>query len=359
MLCNANMEFAKEELDKSDKESISSIRKLHFLRKAKNLYIKALEYNSKTGNYVTKGNILQSLGVIEYTKGNFSLSRAFLDRSIVELTKGKSKKYLVYAYYNYANSYFLEKNYLKSKEWFQKTLDLKIPVYKRKFERHIYERMSESDEYLKNYKAGLSYRKKYDSLNVIINDKEQNIAIHKVQVQNNVKEKDKTISIQKEFIRAGKRYRVVYFTIAVTAFLLALYSFIRWKKIDIKRKRLLSEKQTIEVQHTETLEELQKVKQLVIEDHIVLKNKTRIYLNELVYIKSEGHYLEFYTVKKKEFLRGNISEIITQLPPNFVQSHRSYIVNRNYVISHNTTTVFLKGNYEIPLSRKYKSIFND
>ncbi|BEV05947.1 LytTR family DNA-binding domain-containing protein [Chryseobacterium gambrini] len=93
---------------------------------------------------------------------------------------------------------------------------------------------------------------------------------------------------------------------------------------------------------------------MVIEDHTVLKNKANVYLNELIYIKAEDHYLLLFTSKKKEFVRGKISEIIKELPPNFVQTHRSYIVNKNLITNISFQSVVLNGKIEIPLSRNFK-----
>ncbi|MFP5303911.1 hypothetical protein R2R70_22285, partial [Cobetia sp. SIMBA_158] len=82
----------------------------------------------------------------------------------------------------------------------------------------------------------------------------------------------------------------------------------------IKKRKLAKEKESLQIEHTQTIRELEKVKQLIIEDHIVLKNKAKVYLNELLYIKAEDHYLQLITSKKKEFVRGKISEIINELP---------------------------------------------
>lgn len=53
----------------------------------------------------------------------------------------------------------------------------------------------------------------------------------------------------------------------------------------------------------------------------------------------------YYTSEK-------ISDLIGKLNPCFIQCHRSYIVNLNYVSSFNNLTLFLRQNEEIPVSRK-------
>ncbi len=160
-------------------------------------------------------------------------------------------------------------------------------------------------------------------------------------------------SVEKNLYKTKILYGILIFIV----FILALYSFIRWKKSDSNKRKILFEKQIIEAEHATIIEELKTVKKLVIEDYVILKNNKKIYLNELAYIKSEDHYLEFYTQSKKEMVRGTISEILEQLPPNFEQSHRSYIINKNYIETKNSSEIVLKNNTTIPLTRKYKDNF--
>jgi DNA-binding LytR/AlgR family response regulator len=174
------------------------------------------------------------------------------------------------------------------------------------------------------------------------------------------KEIQKLQTIEKKFITN----KIVYGILIFFVFLLALYSFIRWKKSDFNKKKIQLEKLNIEHQkelveqeNSTIREELVSVKKMVFEDHIILKNKAKIYLNELIYIKSDDHYLEIFTKDKKEFLRGTIKEISAQLPPNFKQSHRSFIVNINFIQTINTSEIVLKSSIFIPLTRKYKDNF--
>lgn len=162
------------------------------------------------------------------------------------------------------------------------------------------------------------------------------------------------LSIQ-SFKNKYKNNKITFGILLFITFLIALYSFLRWKKSDFKQQTTLKEKNLLAIELNQTDEELKKTRQLIIEDHIVLKNKTKIYLNELIYIKSDDHYLEILTSKKKEYLRGSILEILKELPPNFVQCHRSYIINKNYIQSLNSNEIVLKGDLQVPISRKFKN----
>lgn len=88
---------------------------------------------------------------------------------------------------------------------------------------------------------------------------------------------------------------------------------------------------------------------------IRLTNKEKIYLDQLKYIKSDGNYLEFYLDERRVINRNRLKMILEELPTNFVQVHRSYIVNKNYIKSTSSTSVVLNPDTEIPISRKFKN----
>ena len=96
--------------------------------------------------------------------------------------------------------------------------------------------------------------------------------------------------------------------------------------------------------------EVKKITQMVIKNHIVLKDKTKVYINDLMYVKAEDHYIRVYTSDGKNHLvRGKLSDLETQLPPNFVRTHRSYITNRNFVRQIQRQFLVLMDGTEIPI----------
>jgi len=97
-------------------------------------------------------------------------------------------------------------------------------------------------------------------------------------------------------------------------------------------------------------------------DLIHLKNKLVIDANELLYIKSEGHYLEFYVEgkTKPELDRNTLTGILEILPSHlFVRIHKSYIVNIGHIKIINSTKLMLKNGTWINLSRTYKQQLKD
>lgn len=116
-------------------------------------------------------------------------------------------------------------------------------------------------------------------------------------------------------------------------------------------KKLLSSLKKIKTVELEKEEIAKKVEEIA----VILNNKSKIYLDKLKYIKSDGNYLEFVTNDKTIIDRNKLKDILDDLPPNFVRVHRSYVINKNFIDALNSTTLYLKSNIEIPLSRTFKS----
>lgn len=84
----------------------------------------------------------------------------------------------------------------------------------------------------------------------------------------------------------------------------------------------------------------------------------RVLPEKILYIKAAGKNLTIYEESNVINTSGiRLKELIAQLPPNFIQSHRSFIVNSDYVNSYDPTNALLYlGNHNIstPVGRKYK-----
>lgn len=123
----------------------------------------------------------------------------------------------------------------------------------------------------------------------------------------------------------------------------------------MREKELALEKDSLEITHNQTVEELRKLRTLVEKENIILKDKTKINLDQLVYIKADDHYLSVHTIDgKNHFVRGKLTAIILELPDNFVKCHRSYIVNTNYIKQRQSKFLLMSDHSEIPISRSFK-----
>jgi len=75
-----------------------------------------------------------------------------------------------------------------------------------------------------------------------------------------------------------------------------------------------------------------------------------IHPNDIIFIKSDGSYIEIQTTSRKFVQRKLLKEIELELPANFVRSHRSYIVNLDYVQEKRSDEIIANG-HNIPVSR--------
>ncbi|MEO9485194.1 MAG: 7TM diverse intracellular signaling domain-containing protein [Ekhidna sp.] len=91
--------------------------------------------------------------------------------------------------------------------------------------------------------------------------------------------------------------------------------------------------------------------------YVVLKSKAVVDAHRIRYIQSDDHYLEFYLNDKErpEVDRNKLSAVLEILPAQFVQIHRSTIVNLEYVRTIYGNYLLLNNGEELKLSRTYKS----
>lgn len=93
-----------------------------------------------------------------------------------------------------------------------------------------------------------------------------------------------------------------------------------------------------------------------------LKNKIRLKITDIVYIRAEGHYVEIFCENELKPIieRISLTQLLQLLPiNNFVRTHRSYIVNVLKIRSVTTDALQLHTGEWIKLSRTYKEALKD
>lgn len=95
---------------------------------------------------------------------------------------------------------------------------------------------------------------------------------------------------------------------------------------------------------------------LIIKDALFIKDKfkyTKLTINDILWIKSDGNYLEINTLHKKEIIRATMSGFIDRLNRNnFFRTHKSYIVNLDYLTKFETPYVTILDT-RIPISKTF------
>lgn len=95
---------------------------------------------------------------------------------------------------------------------------------------------------------------------------------------------------------------------------------------------------------------------------ILLKSKAILNSVDILYIKSDGHYVEYFTDNKTnpEIDRNSLNEVLKILPSSsFIRIHKSFIVNIYRIKIINSTKVMLDNGVWINLSRTYKQQLKD
>jgi len=81
--------------------------------------------------------------------------------------------------------------------------------------------------------------------------------------------------------------------------------------------------------------------------------KIKIKVDDILYAKKEDHYFVIYTQNnQKKLIRATVDEFLELVTEDFIQIHRSYIVNRKYVNSFSNKTVRV-NDVKLPVSNSF------
>ena len=80
----------------------------------------------------------------------------------------------------------------------------------------------------------------------------------------------------------------------------------------------------------------------------------KIYLAQILYIKSDSDYTEVHTLDKVYVCSDTLKHWLEKLAPNFCQVHKSYIVNTNHLEKIAANKIFLYTAKIIPIGRAFK-----
>lgn len=88
--------------------------------------------------------------------------------------------------------------------------------------------------------------------------------------------------------------------------------------------------------------------------------KQRLFINDIVYIESQIHKLLIHTQDQVYYDNRSLKKFLQLLPKNdFVQIHKSYIININYLTLIKSNQVFLNHSLSLSIGRAYKEDFQN
>lgn len=148
----------------------------------------------------------------------------------------------------------------------------------------------------------------------------------------------------------------------VLIFLIVLLSAFVLRNLFIKNRKIKKEFEILQKELNLFKEEKLNSKELINNELIHLKSKAILNSNEILYVKSDGHYVDYYLKNRSnpEIDRNSLSEVLQMLPTSsFVRIHNSFIVNIYHIKIINSTKVMLDNGEWINLSRTYKQQLKD
>jgi DNA-binding LytR/AlgR family response regulator len=81
----------------------------------------------------------------------------------------------------------------------------------------------------------------------------------------------------------------------------------------------------------------------------------RIDSSLILFLEKDGNYMNYNFVSQKIMARETVQESLDKLPNNFIQTHKSYIVNTDKIVSFGKNNVNMMGKENIPISETFRS----
>jgi DNA-binding LytR/AlgR family response regulator len=75
----------------------------------------------------------------------------------------------------------------------------------------------------------------------------------------------------------------------------------------------------------------------------------------ILFLEKDGNYMNYNFVSQKIMARETVQESLDKLPNNFIQTHKSYIVNTDKIVSFGKNNVNMMGKENIPISETFRS----
>lgn len=247
--------------------------------------------------------------------------------------------------------YYTKKEYNKTIKYADSSLKISQKINFQPNIRSCYNLIARSHQALGNISESEDYFSKMESIKLGVPEGTPRRIINKQNLTQKIsqdKERSNRLLNEKKFYQSN-----LFITSMAILLLAAIIWFIakqlKASKIDIT---LLQEQleQYKAAKNKETNEQNAK--------HVIqLKSKAVINVKDILYIKSDSHYLEFYltTSKKPEIDRNTLINIMNILPESsFMRIHKSHIINLDHLKIINSTKVMLTDGTWLNLSRTYK-----
>jgi tetratricopeptide (TPR) repeat protein len=377
-----------------------SYRRVYNLDEAKNYYQQSLGIAREIKDTILISKALLSLSNIYLFRQKSEEALKHLDESEYLAKSQNSERDLAAIYVNMASAYSINKDYNTAFDYINKTIQIGESLQNDYLLANAYQTMSQLyfkqqkyDDIITNASKQLYHAKKIsdyklmggayyfyteaykgkknaDSLlkyvelnrttNSIIDNVKSTQALNKIKIdqeiaKDSLKNAEKLYRKEKAHQKEKTNLTLILGSILVVFLTTSILFY---------RKNKLSELEVLELQglvdefnNTNLIESV-----AVPANNIILKSNVVFNKNDILYMKSDGHYVEYNLMDKDkvEVERNSLTKALEKLPKHiFTRTHKSYVVNIEHIKIINSTQLMLDNGEWIPLSRTYKQDLKD
>jgi len=322
-------------------------------------YDSAFYYFDKVNAYYIKKKLLfpasmtqTDIGITYFKLEKLDSAIGYFDKAIIGFRAEKNKRFVAQNLSLLAEVYFQKEDFItalekaKESQVISEEINLK-KNYARNYQliARIYDAQHKPDEAKMYYDLEEKHKRPTRNSNI-----KNRRTLNEIHHKNNSKFLAKKIGNlnQDKAVYKGKLF-ISLITLAVLSFI--AFILFRRNKNSQKEVKILQEELNSFKENKLNKENTSNNKT------IQLKSKAIIDINDILYIKSDGHYVEYYlrNKNKPEIDRNSLTNAVKQLPETiFVRIHKSYIVNIYEIRIINSTKVMLDNGTWINLSRSCK-----
>ncbi len=84
----------------------------------------------------------------------------------------------------------------------------------------------------------------------------------------------------------------------------------------------------------------------------------RVNIHDIVFLEKDGNYITYHLSDNNILARESVQQVLDRLPHYFIQTHKSYIINSEKVISIDKDNVMV-GDQTIPIGNSFKQAVRD
>jgi DNA-binding LytR/AlgR family response regulator len=102
-------------------------------------------------------------------------------------------------------------------------------------------------------------------------------------------------------------------------------------------------------------------KETKVSERIIIKSgyqTFQIAIETILFLEKEGNYMTYHTTSNKILARESVSEALAKLPSNFIQVHKSYIIQLERIELFDQNHLII-NTVKIPVSKSYKATLKD